>query len=307
MQHSRIIIGTSALILALSACTTAAADDPVGTTPPAATGASATPEPPECAEAEADLVAYEPGSSYETVWSSTTEDPADLEPEVLAHPATIIVDTYTMTIVDSIDRDEDGVAYATGPPPCPVPVDPSWPVESALVLDAYTFEILETFPSLNTPEDEQVSTTTSLTSDALTTGTLLDGAAAAPYASLVADDLGADLGLEFAAAVRVTDTVVGGAYESPGGVGFTFRTNHGTDITPGQPVGGPTTPLAVPGAEGRTYSGPEWGLTAEAWTADRSCVVAVLAHPVTTEVPAWPAGYGEYLSTTVLPRLLATC
>ncbi|TDE98958.1 hypothetical protein EXU48_01835 [Occultella glacieicola] len=297
----------STLVLTLSACATAAADDPADTTPPAATATNATPETPDCAEAAADLVAYEPGSSYVTVWGSTPEDPADLEPEILAHPATVVVDTVTMTIVDSIDRDANGVAYTTETPPCPVPVNPSWPAESALVLDAYTFEILETFPSLNTPEDEDVATTTSLTSDALTTGTLLEGAAAEPYATLVADDLGAELGLEFAAAVRVMDTVVGGAYESPSGVGFTFRTNRGIDITPGQPAGSPTTSLEVPGAEGRTYSGPEWGLTAEAWTTDRSCVVAVLAYPVTTDVPDWPPGYGEYLSTIVLPRLLATC
>ncbi|MBZ2198730.1 hypothetical protein [Occultella gossypii] len=302
-----MIVGASALLLALSACATAAADDPVATTPPVATGASATPAAPECAEAATDLVAYGPGSSYETAWGSTPEDPADLEAEILAHPATIMVDTYTMTIIDSIDRDEDGVAYSTGQPPCPVPVDPSWPAESALVLDAYTFEILETFPSLNTPEDEDVATTTSLMGEALSTGTLLDGAAAAPYATLVAEDLGAELGLEFAAAVRVTDAVVGGAYESPSGVGFTFRTNHGVDITLGEPVGGPTTPLEVPGGDGRTYSGPEWGLAAEAWTADRGCVVAVLAHPVTTDLPDWPSGYGEYLATIVLPRLLATC
>ncbi|WP_454085323.1 hypothetical protein [Georgenia sp. Marseille-Q6866] len=186
-------------------------------------------------------------------------------------------------------------------------VGPDWPALSYAVVDIDSGELLDSVELAEVGEGGHLTTTASLMASTLANGgAVLDADAAGPYSDLARPEDPFGLVLESVAGLEDA-AIVGGTYESPGGVGFSFRVQRGEGMVLAEPLGFATEPLEVDGGEGWTFGGPSWSFTADAVTADRECGVSVAAQPTGTDVPPWPEGYAESLSTTVLSRLLATC
>lgn len=252
-----------------------------------------------------------PAGRLEGWWNATPADPrtgaaladpAEWEDaRMREHPRVAVVDTQSGSW-STWDRTNCGEAleYAAV-------VGPDWPSLSYAIVDIDSGELLDSVDLAEVGEGNHLTTTASLMASMLVNGgAVLDADAAEPYSDLARPRDPFGLVLESAAGLEEAE-IIGGTYESPSGVGFSFRVHRGEDMFLGEPLGFATEPLEVDGGEGWTFGGPSWSFTADAVTADAECSVSVAAQPTGTDVPPWPEGYAEYLSTTVLSRLLATC
>lgn len=305
-------------VVVLGACSEADPDRaaPGGSAAPAVGDSPAAiplPEPVEdtlCAEFPARETSS-PVDRVEGWWNATPADPRTGEAladpvdwedaRMREHPRVAVVDSQSGSWA-TWDRTSCGEAleyFAV--------VEADWPALSYVVVDVDSGELLGSVEIADVGDGKGLTTTGTLMDSMLASGGAeLDADEARRYSDLALPEDPFGLALAAAAGLEEAD-IVGGTYESPNGVGFSFRTQRGEDLVMGEPLGFATEPLQVDGGEGWTFGGPTWSFTADAVTADRECVVSVAAQPTGTNVPPWPDGYAEYLSTTVLSRLLATC
>lgn len=229
-------------------------------------------------------------------------DPADWgDARMREHPRVAVVDTQSGYWV-TWDRTICGETDAYAPT-----IEADWPPLSYVVVDIDSGEMLESVEVADVDGGEGLTTTRSVLATVLESGWVeLDEDDAVRYSALVAPE--DPYGFELVGGARLDDPdVVGGALESADGVGFSFRVQRGPDQVVGEVLGLVTEPLDVDGGKGQTVGAPSWGFMAEALATGGECSVSVTALPASTDVPPWPEGYADYLSTTVLERLLATC
>lgn len=232
----------------------------------------------------------------------TVVDPAEwTDARMREHPRVAVVDTQSGYWV-TWDRTICGATDEYGPT-----TEPDWPPLSYVVVDIDSGELLESVEIADVDGGEGLATTRSVLATVLESGWVeLDEDDAALYSALVAPE--DPYGLELVGGARVDKPdVAGGVFESDGGTGFSFRVQRGPDLVLGELLGFVAEPLEVDGGEGQTVGAPSWGFMAEAVATGGECSVSVTALPTGTDVPPWPEGYADYLSTTVLERLLSTC
>ncbi|WP_413450858.1 hypothetical protein AA0Y32_01870 [Georgenia phoenicis] len=304
-------------VAALSVVVLAACSPAEPASEPAAAAATPVPSPDDgeqegtlCAEFPPREPMYPP-DQLEGWWNATPADPQTgevvVDPAEWAdarmreHPRVAVVSTQSGAGV-TWDRTSCGTSVDGIPT-----VADDWPPLSYVVVDADTGELLDSVEIVDVDGGEDLATTASVLATVLDNGGVrLEGHEAARYSALVAPE--DPYGLELAGAVGIDDPdVVGGAFESPDGVGFSFRVQRGPDLDLGDFLGFVTEPLEVDGGEGRTAGARSWSFLAEALATGGECTASVTALPTSTDVPPFPEGYADYLSTTVLQRLLATC
>ncbi|PYG00213.1 hypothetical protein SAMN05216184_104153 [Georgenia satyanarayanai] len=229
-------------------------------------------------------------------------DPADWgDARMREHPRVAVVDTQSGYWV-TWDRTICGATDEYAPT-----IEPDWPPLSYVVVDIDSGELLESVEIADVDGGEGLATTRSVLATVLESGWVeLDEDDTVRYSALVAPE--DPYGLELVGGARVDEPdVAGGVFESDGGTGFSFRVQRGPDLVLGELLVFVAEPLEVDGGEGQTVGAPSWGFMAEALATGGECSVSVTALPAGTDVPPWPEGYADYLSTTVLQRLLATC
>jgi len=311
VEVRRVLSSVAILSVAVLAACSPAEPAPEPTTAASPSASSDGDEPGTlCAELPSPETPFA-ADQLEGWWNATPADPRS--GEVLAdptewpdarmreHPRVAVVDTQSGYWV-TWDRTICGATDEYAPT-----VEPDWPPLSYVVVDIDSGELLESVEIADVDDGRGLTTTASVLSTVLDNGgTELAGDDIVRYSTLVAAE--DPYGLELVGGARLGEPdVVGGVFESADETGFSFRVQRGQDLVLGELLVFVPEPLEIDGGQGQTVGAPSWGFMAEALATGGECSVSVTALPTGTDVPPWPEGYADYLSTTVLERLLATC
>ncbi|MEE6272514.1 hypothetical protein V2J56_04025 [Georgenia sp. MJ206] len=269
-RGAHVIAVVSLVAVGLAGCGQAAADAPPEAAAPTGTASPAASPTP--------IRAGDPAYAW------PTEETADLvmpvgwwgdsppEPQYCQlareHTHVVLINTWRNVVVDVVERDSTGTAHSRRPTE-PVRIDPQWPEESLVVLDAHTHEMVD---AVAIPET-------------ITAMLEAPGRPGAEGWDLLSDEdtqrwaaLAAGSDFELVEARTDGNGQVGGLFEDGSAIGITFKVTPGTGLVLADGIDlEPYEPMSLDGFDARVHAGPD-DVDVRALSLDATCAGLVSTY-----------------------------